>query len=69
MRLDEETREWQRGLSGDHRAAVVRWQGIDRFYERVQAALLLVRPGMMQRIVSVDRSGLVPVVRVEVTPG
>lgn len=38
MRLDDETREWADSLSDDHRAAVRRWQGTDRFYERVQLA-------------------------------
>lgn len=38
MRLDAETRNWAAGLSPDHRAAVRRWQGTDRFYEQVQLA-------------------------------
>jgi hypothetical protein len=39
MRLDDETREWTASLSEVQRAAVVRWQGEDRFYEQVQGAL------------------------------
>lgn len=39
MRLDDETREWAAALSEVHRAAVIRWQGEDRFYEQVQRAL------------------------------
>jgi len=39
MRLDDETLQWAAELSDEQRAAVVRWQGADRFYEKINAAL------------------------------
>lgn len=39
MRLDDETLQWAAELSDEQRAAVVRWQGADRFYEQINAAL------------------------------
>jgi len=39
VRLDDETRQWAADLSQQQRAAIARWQGPDRFYEQVNAAL------------------------------
>ncbi len=40
VRLDDETHQWATDLSDEVRTSVALWQGRDRFYERVQDALL-----------------------------
>ncbi|NMO04928.1 hypothetical protein HH308_27250 [Gordonia sp. TBRC 11910] len=39
--LDREVRHWATALTADQRRAILRWQGRDRFYERVQAVMTL----------------------------